>query len=84
MAWICLNPELSGREMTRSVISVHHRRMSGTKWTTFADMAELADAPDLGSGGNPVQVQVLLSAAWNRAVLQKLHDFFELYGRGHL
>ena len=27
-----------------------------------ADMAELADAPDLGSGGNPVQVQVLLSA----------------------
>ena len=25
-------------------------------------MAELADAPDLGSGGNPVQVQVLLSA----------------------
>ena len=47
-------------------------------------MAELADAPDLGSGGNPVQVQVLLSAAWNRAVLRKLHDFFELYGRGHL
>ena len=28
----------------------------------YADMAELADAPDLGSGGNPVQVQVLLSA----------------------
>ena len=27
-----------------------------------ADMAELADAPDLGSGGTPVQVQVLLSA----------------------
>ena len=27
-----------------------------------ADMAELADAPDLGSGGIPVQVQVLLSA----------------------
>ncbi len=26
-------------------------------------MAELADAPDLGSGGNPVQVRVLLSAA---------------------
>ena len=50
----------------------------------YADMAELADAPDLGSGGNPVQVQVLLSAAWNRAVLRKLHDFFELYGRGHL
>ena len=27
-----------------------------------ADMAELADAPDLGSGGIPVQVRVLLSA----------------------
>ena len=27
-----------------------------------ADMAELADAPDLGSGGLPVQVRVLLSA----------------------
>ena len=25
-------------------------------------MAELADAPDLGSGGYPVQVQVLLPA----------------------
>ena len=25
-------------------------------------MAELADAPDLGSGGTPVQVQVLLPA----------------------
>ena len=25
-------------------------------------MAELADAPDLGSGGNPVQVRPLLSA----------------------
>ena len=28
----------------------------------YAGMAELADAPDLGSGGNPVQVQVLLPA----------------------
>ena len=27
-----------------------------------ADMAELADAPDLGSGGLPVQVRVLVSA----------------------
>ena len=27
-----------------------------------AGMAELADAPDLGSGGNTVQVQVLLPA----------------------
>ena len=29
---------------------------------SFADMAELADALDLGSSGTPVQVQVLLSA----------------------
>ena len=29
----------------------------------FADMAELADAPDLGSGVYDVQVQVLLSAS---------------------
>ena len=29
-----------------------------------ADMAELADAPDLGSGVPDVQVQVLLSAAY--------------------
>ena len=29
----------------------------------FADMAELADAPDLGSGVPDVQVQVLLSAS---------------------
>ena len=50
----------------------------------YADMAELADAPDLGSGGNPVPAFAPSSAAWNRAVLQKLHDFFELYGRGHL
>ena len=28
----------------------------------YADMAELADALDLGSSGLPVQVQVLLSA----------------------
>ena len=34
-------------------------------------MAELADAPDLGSGGTPVQVQVLLSAdLFPRAVSQ--------------
>ena len=31
----------------------------------FADMAELADAPDLGSGVHDVQVQVLLSAPDN-------------------
>ena len=28
----------------------------------LAGVAELADAPDLGSGGNPVQVQVLSPA----------------------
>lgn len=31
----------------------------------YADMAELADAPDLGSGVHDVQVQVLLSADTN-------------------
>ena len=31
----------------------------------YADMAELADAPDLGSGVHDVQVQVLLSAVEN-------------------
>ena len=31
-------------------------------YESFADMAELADAPDLGSGVYDVQVQVLLSA----------------------
>ena len=31
MAWICQNPELVGREMTRSVISVHHRRIDGSE-----------------------------------------------------
>ena len=37
--------------------------LTGFLYLVFhADMAELADAPDLGSGGNPVQVQVLLSA----------------------
>ena len=33
---------------------------------TYADMAELADAPDLGSGVPDVQVQVLLSAGEER------------------
>ncbi len=28
-------------------------------FTKYAGVAELADAPDLGSGGTPVQVQVL-------------------------
>ena len=31
---------------------------------SLADMAELADAPDLGSGVYDVQVQVLLSASY--------------------
>ena len=31
-------------------------------YIVYADMAELADAPDLGSGVIDVQVQVLLSA----------------------
>ena len=30
----------------------------------YADVAELADAPDLGSGVHDVQVQVLSSAVW--------------------
>ena len=34
-------------------------------------MAELADVPDLGSGGNTVQVQVLLSAPEMDALLPK-------------
>ena len=36
----------------------------GLRWC-YADMAELADAPDLGSGVFDVQVQVLLSAVKN-------------------
>ena len=31
----------------------------------YAGVAELADAPDLGSGGTPVQVQVLSPAPKN-------------------
>ena len=31
-------------------------------YIVYADMAELADAPDLGSGVTDVQVRVLLSA----------------------
>ena len=46
-------------------------------------MAELADAPDLGSGGNPVQVQVLLSAVYERYQQRKIwvvHDSFWMIG----
>ena len=32
------------------------------QYQCFAGVAELADAPDLGSGGYPVQVQVLSPA----------------------
>ena len=35
----------------------------------YADMAELADALDLGSSGNPMQVQVLLSAPLKSSIL---------------
>ena len=39
-------------------------------------MAELADAPDLGSGVYDVQVQVLSSASANKAVKPwKIRDF---------
>ena len=38
------------------------------QFNIYAGVAELADAPDLGSGGNPVQVQVL-SPAPNRKAL---------------
>ena len=40
----------------------------------FGGMAELADARDLGSGGLPVQVQVLLPAPKKQFVL--LHGLF--------
>ena len=42
-------------------------------------MAELADAPDLGSGGLPVQVQVLLPApgrAWTQAASRARFFYF--------
>ena len=40
-----------------------HERVILTR--CYADVAELADAPDLGSGVHDVQVQVL-SSAWIR------------------
>ena len=39
-------------------------------------MAELADAPDLGSGVYDVQVQVLLSAGKKKAKVKKTFVFF--------
>ena len=47
-------------------------------------MAELADAPDLGSGGLPVQVQVLLPApgrAWTQAASRARLFLFCLFAR---
>ena len=47
------------------------------KVETNADVAELADAPDLGSGGTPVQVQVLSPAPMSKEVDRyKVIDFF--------
>ena len=40
-----------------------YSRQRATRVHFLADMAELADAPDLGSGVPDVQVQVLLSAS---------------------
>ncbi len=41
-------------------------QQSFTTTIKYAGVAELADAPDLGSGGTPVQVQVLSPAPNNR------------------
>ncbi len=43
-------------------IDNHFFLMYNKKTKSYADMAELADASDLGSDGTPVQVQILLSA----------------------
>ncbi len=45
-------------------------------WSTFAGMAELADAPDLGSGVSDVQVQVLLPAPNLRLAFRDRRFFF--------
>ena len=42
------------------------------KGTKYADVAELADSPDLGSGISDVQVQVLSSAPKKKAVKRPL------------
>ena len=41
----------------------------------YAGVAELADAPDLGSGGTPVQVQVLSPAPKKQSILAVLCFF---------
>ena len=43
----------------------HYHFYDSVFYYSSADMAELADAPDLGSGVYDVQVQVLLSALKN-------------------
>ena len=42
-------------------------------------MAELADAPDLGSGVYDVQVQVLLSALNGFLEMLKIHHFQDFF-----
>ena len=44
----------------------------------YADMAELADAPDLGSGVHDVQVQVLLSALKFKKVWKQGLNLFKV------
>ena len=39
-----------------------HQNIYNSQVIQYAGVAELADAPDLGSGGNTVQVQVLSPA----------------------
>ena len=43
---------------------------------TYAGVAELADAPDLGSGGTPVQVQVLSPAPMKSLDFSGLFCFY--------
>ena len=50
------NP-ISKMKLTSYLFTIHSYLL-----TKYAGVAELADAPDLGSGGTPVQVQVLSPA----------------------
>ena len=47
-----------------------------TSYLISAGVAELADAPDLGSGGTPVQVQVLSPAPITKESLTWLFRYF--------
>ena len=47
----------------------------------YAGMAELADAPDLGSGVHDVQVQVLLPAVEQETERRIRREVFGFYGR---